>query len=97
MTLGSFRMETSLVYIRNPPSPLLAACDELSRVGEDRGEKELDHRFLFIISIGQVCVTDDDLIHFVFPLEDHRHLINLGDVLKDPLLQFRFRIDPNIP
>ena len=57
----------------------------------------LDHRFLFIISIDQVCVTDDDLIHFVFPLEDHRHLINLGDVLKDPLLQFRFRIDPNVP
>lgn len=58
--------------------------------------KALDHRFLFIISIDQVCVTDDDLIHFVFPLEDHRHLINLGDVLKDPLLQFRFRIDPDV-
>ena len=58
---------------------------------------KLDHRFLFIISIDQVCVTDGDLIHFVFPLEDHRHMINLGDVLKDPLLEFRFRTDPNVP
>ena len=38
----------------------------------------------------EINMTNGDLIHFVFPLEDNRHLVDLFDVLEDALFEFRF-------
>jgi len=35
-------------------------------------------------------MTNGDLVHFVFPLEDDRHLVDLVNVLEDSFFEFRF-------
>ncbi len=39
---------------------------------------------------------DNNLVHFVFPLENYGHLIYLVDVTKDALFEVRFGIYPDV-
>ena len=54
------------------------------------GSEALVDRFLINISINRVHMANSNLIHFVFPLKDNWHLVDLVNVLKDPFFELRF-------